>query len=75
MHGTGSWNPILISDSIKGFVKALALVSELGKGRENPVELERNPLPSGEREEAIEAIRKNNQRADMSFWQDWLALE
>lgn len=75
MHGTGSWYPILIADSIEGFVKALAVVSELAEGRANPVELERNPLPSDKREEAIEDIRKNNPRADMSFWQGWLALE
>ena len=72
MHGAGSWNPILISSSIESFAKALEMISELGKGRETPVELERNPLPSGERDEALKEIQRENPEADMGFWREWL---
>ena len=72
MHGTGSWNPILIASSIESFAKALEIISMRGKGRENPVELESNPLPSGERADALREIQRENPNADMGFWQDWL---
>jgi hypothetical protein len=72
MHGAGNWNPILIASSIKSFAKALEIISELGEGRENPVKLETNLLPSGSRDEALKKIRKDNPEADLSFWADWL---
>ena len=67
MHGTGSWNPILIASSIESFAKVLELISVLGEGRENPVELESNPLPSEARDEALKEIQRANPNAGMQF--------
>ncbi len=72
MNGTGSWNPILIASRIESFAEALDIISVLSQGRENPVELESNPLPSGERDKALKEIQRKNPNADMSFWQNWL---
>ena len=72
MHGTGSWNPILIARSIR-FSEALGIIAVLSEGRDNPEELRRNPLPITERDEAIQKIRELDPNIDIGFWERWLA--
>jgi|Tabmets5t2r1_1033131.scaffolds.fasta_scaffold52389_2 hypothetical protein len=72
MHGEGSWEPTLVADSFSGFVTALETIAEAGRGRENPVQLESNPLPEEERERVLQAIAEANPGASMEFWAGWL---
>lgn len=68
MHGQGEWNPVQIADSLQGLIDAIAIMTRLSAGRENPVALESNPLPSQQRDAALTAIRKGNPQSDMDFW-------
>ena len=45
-HGEGEWTPELIAASLEGFGAALKELRRLANGRENPVQLEANPLPA-----------------------------
>jgi hypothetical protein len=71
-HGTGAWEPERIADSFVGFLHALRIISDLASGRENPVALERNPLPLRQRERALGEIRKRNPEAEPAYWEGWL---
>lgn len=75
MHGAGSWNARLIAGTLKGFAGALEIIASLSSGRESPVELEANPIPSYERDRALAEIRNNNPGADMEFWELWLGAQ
>jgi hypothetical protein len=45
-HGEGSWAPALVASSLEGFDAALRRLRHLAIGREHPVALEKNPLPT-----------------------------
>jgi hypothetical protein len=72
MHGTGSWDTRLVASDVRGFAKALETIATLSRGRENPVEIDANPLSVDERDRALGEIKRNNPEADISFWEDWL---
>jgi hypothetical protein len=69
MHGEEFWEPRIIASSLPSFAVALKTVRQLSAGRENPVELEQNPLSSDEREEAMQTIATaNSEEIDLEFW-------
>ncbi|MBQ0937509.1 hypothetical protein [Ideonella paludis] len=68
-HGQGVWEPWRIADSAEGFFQAFSLVLELGLGREHPVALSKNPLPTAMRKSTLEAISKSNPHSDITFWE------
>ena len=72
MHGQGRWEPELIADTFDGFVESLKAVKSVAAGRENPVELESNPLPNAQCEQILKTIRVANPKADTAFWYLWL---
>jgi hypothetical protein len=74
MHGAGVWEPERIASSFRGFVKALGEVERVSRGRSNPAELERNPLPDSERESALRRIAEASGTAPAEFWSSWLSL-
>ena len=68
-QGEESWDPDLISASLSAFDKAMKMIQRLSVGRENPVELEKNPLPDEGKARALEAIRAlNGNEAGLEFW-------
>ena len=73
-HGAGAWNPALIASSLRGFIEALEEVEHVSKGRGNPVEAERNPLPDGERQRTLSRIAEVNGNAPLEFWESWLEV-
>jgi hypothetical protein len=69
MHGEEFWEPRIIASSLPSFAVALKTIRQLSAGRENPVELEQNPLSAGEREEAMQTIATaNSGEIDLEFW-------
>jgi hypothetical protein len=72
MHGEGEWEPALVADSFAGFVTALETVAAAGQGRENPVQLEANPLSDDERQRILQTIANANPGALPEFWAGWL---
>jgi hypothetical protein len=68
-HGEGSWAPRVIAASLAAFAFGLETVHRLSAGRQDPVQLEQNPLPEKEREQALQEIQKNNNaEIDLEFW-------
>src|SRR5258705_4657860 len=73
-HGEGDWSPTMIASSFQGFVKALEEIKRLSEGRNNPVQLERNPVSAVERERALSRIAELNQNVSLEFWENWFAV-
>ncbi len=48
------------------------LTSRLAKGRENPVQLEANPIAPAERANVLERIQQYSPGIDPTFWEAWL---
>ncbi len=61
-----------IAASLKKFESALSFISKLAVSRENPVELEKNPITSEERKQVLKNIAQENDQIEMSFWESWL---
>jgi hypothetical protein len=71
-HGQGNWEAYKIAASLKKFDKALSFISKLAIGRENPVELENNPITSEERNQVLKSIAQENDHIEMNFWKSWI---
>lgn len=69
IHGTGSWEPVMIATSLESFEEALKIIEKLARGRETPVNLEHNPISPEEREEALSSIRQITQVSEIEFWE------
>lgn len=73
-HGKGVWNPVLVNSSLSGFTEALEAVERVSKGRSNPVEAERNPLPDSERQRVLNRIAELQGDAPLEFWESWFEV-
>ena len=73
-HGEGEWSPVLIASSFRGFIEALKEVERVSKGRSNPVEAERNPLPDRERQRVLNRIAELNGSSSLEFWESWFEV-
>ena len=75
MQGTGVWEPSLIATGLRNFATAMREIARIAEGRENPVQLEANPIESDERAKVLERIQGENTGIDTSFWETWLTPE
>ena len=75
MHGTGAWEPSLIATGLRNFAAAMREIAKVAEGRENPVQLEANPIEPDERANVLERIQRDNAGIDTSFWENWLTFE
>lgn len=75
MHGEGNWEPDLISISFSNFIKALGYIKDVSIGRENPVELKKNPIDSRDFERIIKLIANENKGVSLNYWEMWLKNE
>jgi hypothetical protein len=73
-HGQGEWTPVMIASSFEGFVKALQEIESISDGRQNPVQLQRNPLLVSERERVLRRIAELNPDASLDFWESWFSV-
>ena len=72
MHGTGNWEPNLIATGLRNFATAMREVATVAKGRENPVQLDANPIALVERASVLDRIQRQNPGIDPAFWETWL---
>lgn len=72
IHGEGNWEPTLIADSFKKFIKNIECMKDISTGRENPVKLKNNPISEVEKKKIIKRISRNDSKTDVSFWENWL---
>jgi hypothetical protein len=73
-HGEDQWTPVMIATSFVGFVKALEEIERISDGRQNPVQLQRNPLLDAERERILRRIAEFNPTASLEFWESWFSV-
>lgn len=72
MHGSGTWEPNLIATGLGNFAAAVREVARVAEGRENPVQLEANPIAPDERAKVMQRIQRHNPGIDPTFWETWL---
>jgi hypothetical protein len=72
MHGMGSWDPELIAISFDSFMNSLGHIEKIARNRENPVEIEDNPLAESEIERTIALIEGENPGVESDFWRSML---
>ena len=70
--GQGRWDQEPVAKSLHSFRKALLVLLDLSKGRENPVLLERNPIPKSERGSFISEFERDNPGVGSQFWESIL---
>lgn len=75
MHGEGSWDPTLISETYLGFVSILDRLALLAKGREHPAGLIKKPLTLEEIEAFVAFASKAGRLEDPGFWESLLDYE
>lgn len=71
-NGCGVWEPWQIADTAESFAEAFLLLINVGHGREHPVALSENPLPSSLRDSTLQAIANSNPNSDLQFWEGLL---
>lgn len=72
MHGTGSWVPYIIADSLVGFEHILSTLSQIAIDRSSPAELENNPIDRSLKEKILKDIDRQNPTAGAGFWEVFL---
>jgi len=68
-HGEGEWMPIVIADSLDNFRDIISLLTDVSKGRTNPIHIEQNPVTVKERKAIMTKIRKQNPETKLWFWE------
>jgi hypothetical protein len=67
VHGQGTWEPSRIAVSIDTFTHSLNEFARVAKGRNNPAQLESNPLPDNERAAFLKHAMEMN-GFEPEFW-------
>lgn len=69
-HGEGAWHPSMIAASADNFVSCLTEFERIASGRENPVQLNKNPVTEVEREAFLKRVKALSPSAplDMYYW-------
>lgn len=71
-HGEGTWEPNVIADSLDNFKYIVSLIHDVARGRDNPVEIEKNPIPAKQKKNILKQIETLNPYTDISYWEDFL---
>jgi hypothetical protein len=76
MHGQGDWEPDLISISLEKYIETINILFELSKKRDNPDDLENNPITQNEIEQFEKFIEEaNNGEVEFYEWENWVENE
>tara|TARA_R110000751_G_scaffold307852_1_gene432761 strand:+ start:1800 stop:2285 length:486 start_codon:yes stop_codon:yes gene_type:complete len=76
MHGQGDWEPDLISISLEKYIETINFLFELSKNRDNPSDLENNPITQNEIERFEKFIEEaNNGEVEFYEWENWVENE
>ena len=74
-HGNGDWEKNSIAISIENFSQILTDLKKLSIKRENPVNIEKNPIPEAEIEMFLSKTKENNKGMDIEYWEIFLDNE
>ena len=75
IHSNDDWQPIIIADSLHNFKAIIELLKEISKGRDNPSELEENPISEKERKNFLTSVLNLNPKTELYFWELFLENE
>ena len=76
MHRQGDWEPDLISVSLEKYIETINFLFELSKNRDNPVDLENNPITQNEIDQFEKFIEEvNNGEVEFYEWEYWVENE
>jgi hypothetical protein len=70
-HGEGTWEPLMIADSLQDFKMILVILNDVSSNRSNPVDIEKNPLNKKDRRTALSKIKTQNRHTDISYWENF----
>ena len=71
-HGQGEWEETKIASSFTNFIEIINDLHKLSIGRENPVEIEQNPITENDLENFIKRIESKNSNIEIWFWEGFL---
>ncbi len=71
-HGEGTWEPVIIADTLNNFQTIIRNLSSLAKNRTNPYDIEKSTISKVERKKFIAEIKNQNKHSDIWFWENFL---
>ena len=71
-HGNGEWEENYIAISIENFSQILNDLKQLSIKRENPVQIEKNPISESELEMFLSKTKEENKGMDVEYWEIFL---
>ncbi|CAH0335999.1 hypothetical protein FVB9288_01671 [Flavobacterium sp. CECT 9288] len=71
-HGNGEWEENYIAISIENFSQILNDLKQLSIKRENPVQIEKNPISETELEIFLSKTKEENKGMDVEYWKIFL---
>ena len=71
-HGEGSWEESYIAISLENFTEILKDLKKLSINRENPVDIEKNPIPKDEINAFLNKTYIENKYMDVWYWKLFL---
>ncbi len=71
-HDNGEWEENYIAISIENFSSILNDLRNLSINRQNPVEIEKNPISETELELFLTKTKNNNNWMDIEYWKIFL---
>ncbi|HEU4790733.1 MAG TPA: hypothetical protein VFS71_13690 [Flavobacterium sp.] len=71
-HGNGEWEQNYIAISIEKFSSILSDLRNLSINRQNPVEIEKNPISETELELFLTKTKNDNNWMDIEYWEIFL---
>lgn len=71
-HGNGEWEENYIAISIENFSRILNDLKQLSIKRENPVQIEKNPISETEMEMFLSKTKDENKGMDVEYWEIFL---
>ena len=74
-HGEGSWEELLIANSLSGFTEILSTLYKTSIGRTDPVKFEKKPLMEVEKRELLEIIQMHTPDNQAEYWNIFLTCD
>ncbi|MBP6323386.1 MAG: SMI1/KNR4 family protein [Chitinophagales bacterium] len=71
-HGQGAWKETYIASSLEIFKEILSDLKRLSIGRDNPIQIEKNPITEIELNNFLAKCKTKNTEIDIWFWEDFL---
>ena len=62
--------PDYISSSFDNFVEILKMLSVISQGRDNPIKLQKNPMPENIKDNFLSNIKEKNPNCEIQFWEN-----